>query len=45
MRWDGDAVIVRERAGYFGLPGVAKIERDDERHAREGLKLMLRALR
>jgi tetratricopeptide (TPR) repeat protein len=38
--WGGDAVVVQERAGYFGLPWVSRIERDREHYAREALKLM-----
>lgn len=38
--WGGDAVVVQERAGYFGLPWVSRIERDEEHYAWEVLKLM-----
>lgn len=38
--WGGDSVIVQERAGFLGLPWIVKIERDEERYARETLKLL-----
>jgi len=38
--WGGDAVILQERRGYFGLPWVLRIERDEEHYAREALRLM-----
>ena len=38
--WGGEAVIVQEREGYFGLPWIAKIDRDKEYYARETLRLM-----
>ena len=38
--WGGEAVIVQEREGYFGLPWIAMVERDEEYYARETLKLM-----
>ena len=37
--WGGEAVIVQEREGYFGLPWIAKIDHK-EYYARETLRLM-----
>jgi len=38
--WGGDVVILQERRGFFGLPWVSRIERDEEHYAREALRLM-----
>jgi len=37
--WGGEALIVKLRSGYFGIPWVATIARDAEQYAREILKL------
>lgn len=38
--WGGESVIVQVRRGYFKLPWVSKLERDEEKYSREILKLM-----
>lgn len=37
--WGGESVVLQTRRGYFRLPWIAKIERDEEKYSREALAL------